>query len=541
MTSRYSRARFSAAVVVAFFCGLIFASGFDLTHFSWAQARVGSSTSTATKPSASQVAPAVDLESSFEAVADHARPAVVSIDIEKFAKARPTARQVRPRGQGQGQLPPGMEQFFRQFSDPNGQPDDTPEEASGSGFIVSDDGYILTNNHVVADADRVNVTLFDKRVFPAKVIGRDPTTDVAVIKIDAGGNLPTLSLGDDAKARVGSWVLAIGNPLTLDFTVTAGIVSAKGRKAPELLNPNGQNPYAITDYIQTDAAINPGNSGGPLINIHGDVIGINSAIASGTGRYEGYGFAIPITLAKQVMDDLIKYGSVKRAVVGVVLGEVKPTDAKAAGLQQVGGALVQDFNPPKDSPAQRAGIAIGDVIVQADGKPIDQVSTLQRIIRGHKPGDVVDLEVIRYGSKKDFHVKLAEPPSDNAVAAANENNDGVAPGVRPTASTGRQNDKLGITVEPMSAEFAQSSHVPTSAREGVHITNVSGRGPAFRNLFPDDIILNEMFPTQRAIHTVEDLQAAVAGLKSGDVVEFRVCQPDQRGACQTRVVSVQIQ
>ena len=538
MTSRYSRARFSAAVVVAFFCGLIFASGFDLTHFSWAQGRVGSSpTSAATKPSASQVAPAVDLESSFEAVADHARPAVVSIDIEKFAKARPATRQVRPRGQGQ--LPPGMEQFFRQFSDPNAQPDDTPEEASGSGFIVSDDGYILTNNHVVADADRVNVTLFDKRVFPAKVVGRDPTTDVAVIKIDAGSNLPTLSLGDDAKARVGSWVLAIGNPLTLDFTVTAGIVSAKGRKAPELLNPNGQNPYAITDYIQTDAAINPGNSGGPLLNIHGDVIGINSAIASGTGRYEGYGFAIPITLAKQVMDDLIKYGTVKRAVVGVVLGEVRPTDAKAAGLQQVGGALVGDFNP-KDGPAQKAGILVGDIIIAADGKPIDQVSTLQRIIRGHKPGDVVDLEVMRFGQKKDFRVKLAEPPSDNAVAAAEENNDG-GPTTRPTASTGRQNDKLGITVEPISPDFAQSSRVPSAAREGVHITNVSGRGAAYRSLFPDDIILNEMFPTQRAIHTVEDLQAAVAGLKSGDVVEFKVCQPDQRGACQTRVVSIQIQ
>jgi len=539
MTSRYTRARFGAAVVVAFFCGLIFASGFDLTHFSWAQGRVGSSTtSAATKPSASQVAPAVDLESSFEAVADHARPAVVSIDIEKFAKARPTTRQIRPRGQGQ--LPPGMEQFFRQFSDPNAQPDDTPEEASGSGFIVSDDGYILTNNHVVADADRVNVTLFDKRVFAAKVIGRDPTTDVAVIKIDAGNNLPTLSLGDDAKARVGSWVLAIGNPLTLDFTVTAGIVSAKGRKAPELLNPTGQNPYAITDYIQTDAAINPGNSGGPLLNIHGDVIGINSAIASGTGRYEGYGFAIPITLAKQVMDDLIKYGKVKRAVVGVVLGEVKPTDAKAAGLQQVGGALVQDFNPAKDSPAQKAGMEQGDVIVAADGKSIDQVSTLQRIIRGHKPGDVVDLEVMRYGQKKDFHVKLAEPPSDNTVAAADDNNES-GPTTRPAASTGRQNEKLGITVEPVSEDFVQSSHVPSSARAGVHITNVSGRGPSFRNLFPDDIILNEMFPTQRAIRSVEDLQAAVAGLKSGDVVEFKVCQPDQRGACTSRVVSLQIQ
>src|SRR5215469_14269991 len=229
MTSRFSRARFGGAVVVAFFCGLIFASGFDLTHFSWAQGRVGSSTNAPPKPSASQVAPAVDLESAFEAVADHARPAVVSIDIEKFAKAKPAVRQVRPRGQGQ--LPPGMEQFFRQFD--NSPPDDTPEEASGSGFIVSEDGYILTNNHVVADADRVNVTLFDKRVFPAKVIGRDSTTDVAVIKIEQG-DLPVVSLGDDNAAKVGEWVLAIGNPLGLRETVTAGILSAKGRDGGDL-------------------------------------------------------------------------------------------------------------------------------------------------------------------------------------------------------------------------------------------------------------------------------------------------------------------
>jgi serine protease Do len=531
MTSRYSRARFSAAVVVAFFCGLIFASGFDLTHFGWAQARVGSSNA-ATKPTASQVAPAMDLESAFEAVADHARPAVVSIDIEKFAKPRPATRQ-RPRGQGQ--LPPGMEQFFRQF---DGQPDDTPEEASGSGFIVSPDGYILTNNHVVADADRVNVTLFDKRVFPAKVIGRDSTTDVAVIKIDAGSNLPTLSLGDDEKARVGQWVLAIGNPLTLDFTVTAGIVSAKGRKATGLLNPNGQNPYAITDYIQTDAAINPGNSGGPLLNIRGEVIGINSAIASGTGRYEGYGFAIPINLARQVMDDLEKYGKVRRAVVGVVLGEVSPADAKAARLPQVGGALVGDFNPAKDSPAEKAGIQQGDVIVAADGKPVDQVSTLQRIIRGHKPGDVVDLQVIRYGDKKDFKVKLAEAPTEVPTTA--EENDSAAP-VRPTASAGRQNDKLGLMVEPMSPDFISESHVPAAYRTGLRVTAVNGRGPALHNLFPDDIILREMAPAQRDIHTVDDLQAAVGSLKPGDVVQFRVCQPDQRGACQSRIVSIEIQ
>jgi serine protease Do len=227
-----------------------------------------------------------------------------------------------------------MEDFFRQFQ----MPDNTPRESSGSGFIVSKDGYILTNNHVVAGADRLMVTLLDRRVFPARVVGRDSTTDVAVIKIDAN-DLPTVQLGEDTTAHIGTWVLAIGNPLGLNFTVTAGIVSAKGRQLQGLLNPNGQNPYAIMDYIQTDAAINPGNSGGPLVNLKGQVVGINSAIASGTGYYAGYGFAIPITLARRVMEDLIQYGQVRGAGRehrrrGCVAGE----DRRAQGHPRRGGA-----------------------------------------------------------------------------------------------------------------------------------------------------------------------------------------------------------
>ena len=203
-----------------------------------------------------------------------------------------------------------------------------PQEASGTGFIVSKDGYILTNNHVVADADKVTVTLLDKRIFEAKVIGRDPTTDVAVIKIDGDEPARRVARRRQQRAASASGCVAIGNPLGLDFTVTAGIISAKGRPLP---GPARRNQYAITDYIQTDAAINPGNSGGPLVNIRGEVIGINSAIASSTGYYAGYGFAIPITLAKQVMDDLIKYGKVRRAVIGVAISDATAADAKAAG------------------------------------------------------------------------------------------------------------------------------------------------------------------------------------------------------------------
>ncbi len=526
MSNQYSRARFGAAIVVAFLCGLVFASGFNLTRFAWAQGRVTS----ATKPTPSQVASAAETETAFEAVADHARPAVVSIETARFARQRPAS--ARPRsGRGQQQLPPGVEDFFRQFDQQT--PSDQPEEASGSGFIVSSDGYILTNNHVVADADKVTVTLFDKRQYEATVVGRDPTTDVAVIKIDQMG-LPTLSLGDDATARVGQWVLAIGNPLQLNFTVTAGIVSAKGRNQSALLN----NQYAITDYIQTDAAINPGNSGGPLLNIRGDVIGINSAIASGTGYYAGYGFAIPITLAKQVMDDLIKFGKIRRALVGVVLNEVTANDARAAGLTQIGGAKVSGFNPENDSPAQRAGLQIGDIITAAGGHPVDQVSTLQRIIRGYKPGETTDLEVMRFGQKKDFKVKLAEPAdAEPTVAEA----PAQTPGMPVRESTSRQYDKLGISVAPVSTELSSQLKLTDAQKKGLQITKVMGSGPAYRQLFPNEIIVSELYPTKRPLSSVGDLEQALAGLNKGDVIEMIVCSPNPAtNECQTRAVTVPI-
>jgi serine protease Do len=528
MSNRYYRARFGAAVVVAFICGLVFASGFDLTHFGWAQARV----TAPTKPAPAQIASATETQSAFEAVADAARPAVVSIETERFAKTRNTSRRLAPP-QGRRQGPPSIEDLLRGFDNPT----DEPEEASGSGFIVSNDGYILTNNHVVADADRVTVTLYDKRQYEAKVVGRDSTTDVAVVKIDEK-NLPMLGFGDDSKLRVGQWVLAIGNPLRLNFTVTAGIVSAKGRTSTELLNPRGRNPYAITDYIQTDAAINPGNSGGPLLNIRGDVVGINSAIASGTGYYAGYGFAIPITLAKQVMDDLIKFGKVKRAVVGVQLNEVNSVDARAAGLTQVGGAKVSGFSPEAGSPAEKAGIEIGDVIVSAAGQQIDQVSTLQRVIRGFKPGDLVDLDVMRFGQKKNFKVRLGEP-TDVQTTLAELNDEGTRGPARNDAGS-RQNDKLGIAVSPISAELASQFKLSAAARSGLMITNVSPRGPSWKSLNESEIILSVLYPTKRDIKTADDLNAALAPLKANDVIELKVCTPIPGANCQTRAVSLQI-
>jgi serine protease Do len=285
--------------------------------------------------------------------------------------------------------------------------------ASGSGFIVSPDGMILTNNHVVADANKVTVILSDRREFNAKVVGRDPTTDVAVIKID-GHNLPTVPLGNDETARVGDWVLAIGNPLGLDFTVTQGIISAKGRGGLAGLY---DSPYAVIDNLQTDAPINPGNSGGPLVNVRGEVVGMNSAIASPTGSYAGYGFAIPVTLVRDVMNQIVEYGHVRRGILGLQLAEVRQKDAQAdklaqGGVAQIRGALVADFPQDGASPAKTAGIQKGDIIVNADGHDIDHVATLQRVIRGEKPGDVVSLTLVRQGVEKTLHVKLADAPSE---------------------------------------------------------------------------------------------------------------------------------
>ena len=369
--------------------------------------------------STAAIAPLIETQNAFAAVASQVTPAVVSIHIEG---TRPVSQRM--------QFPdmPDLRQFgFPDMAIPfgngrgqhGGQPADQVVHASGSGFIVSKDGLILTNNHVVADANKVTVILSDRREFDAKVIGRDPTTDVAVIKID-GQNLPTVPLGNDETARVGDWVLAIGNPLGLDFTVTQGIVSAKGRGGFAGLY---DNPYAVVDYIQTDAPINPGNSGGPLVNVRGEVVGMNAAIASPTGSYAGYGFAIPVTLVHDVMDQIVKYGHVRRGVLGLQLTEVTQKDAQTdklaqGGVPQIRGALVAEFPKDVSSPAKSAGIEKGDIIVNANGHDIDHVATLQRVIRSQRPGDVVSLTFVRQGTEHTVQVKLAEAPAEESPKVA---------------------------------------------------------------------------------------------------------------------------
>jgi serine protease Do len=520
MSSKIARARLGAAVVTAFVSGLVFASAADLTRFSWAQ----QGTRAPARPSAQEVKPLADFGTAFEAIAEHVTPAVVSIQTERVSRSR----RAFPRGSQ-----PGIEEFFRQFEGPQ---QDRLQEGTGSGFIVSRDGYILTNNHVVADADRVTVGLLDKRTFTARVVGRDPTTDIAVVKIDAT-NLPVAALGDDEKARVGQWVLAIGNPLQLDFTVTAGIISSKGRNLRGLL----PSRYAIMDYIQTDAAINPGNSGGPLVNIRGEVIGVNSAIASQTGFYAGYGFAIPITLARQVMEDLIAHGRVRRAVLGVGINDVTANAAQAAGLREIEGVIVESYSPNEDqSPAARAGIELGDVIVAVDGKPTPRVSALQRIVRTYKPGQTVSVEVVRFGSRRTFRVRLAEPPSEDELEVASGS--GSRGEARPTGRAGRTYEKLGITAEPVPDDMASQARIPTQYRRGLLVTDISLTGPA-RNALTEgrDIIVRVLNPQPaRDVRSAADLEGVLSRVRSGDFVTLLVFTVQVGGEGTTRVVTLRV-
>ena len=353
--------KFGSLVAMAFALGLAFASAFRLP--SRGEAAVRSVLQDTSRPIPDAKA-AVDLGEAFASVAEHVKPAVVFIKSER--RERTTNRR----------LPPGFDDFFQMPRRPQ------IEQGSGSGFIVSQDGYILTNNHVVQGADRVTVRLLDNREFTAKTIGTDPNTDIAVIKIQTTG-LPTVRLGDADSTKIGNWVLAIGNPLgeAFTFTVTAGIVSAKGRGL-QGLNSGG---LAIHDFIQTDAAINPGNSGGPLVNVRGEVIGINAAIASETGFYSGYGFAIPINIAKTVMTQLIATGHVERSVIGVSVLPVRQEDAEDVKLPDIKGAVVQGFTTD-DAPAKGAGLQEGDIIIAIDGQPVESVAQLQQRVGFKKPG-----------------------------------------------------------------------------------------------------------------------------------------------------------
>jgi serine protease Do len=330
----------------------------------------------------------------FRSVAKDVSPAVVFIQVAKEVEQQEFTNPF-------GENSPFNDEFFRRyFQQPESSPDDNSQKqyttGQGSGFLISDDGYIMTNNHVVGDADRVEVQLLDGREFDAEIIGSDPSTDVALIKIETNEKLPFLSLGDSDKLEVGDWVLAFGNPFGLSHTLTAGIVSAKGRSG-----------IGLTDYenfIQTDAAINPGNSGGPLINLDGEVVGMNTAIFSQSGGYMGIGFAIPVNMAKNVRQQLVEYGSVTRGRLGVVIQDLTKELAESFEIDQRNGILVAQVL--EDSPAAQAGLKQGDVILLLDGSEVNEVAQFRNKIALTKPGTEVELQVLRDGKKQKIEVVI---------------------------------------------------------------------------------------------------------------------------------------
>ena len=274
-------------------------------------------------------------------------------------------------------------------------------QGSGSGVIIREDGYIVTNNHVVANASKIEVTLNNNRTYPARLIGTDPATDVALIKIEESG-LPIVPFADSDQLRLGEWVLAIGSPYDLRSTITAGIVSAKGRSMPK--DPNNPNEFRIESFIQTDAAVNPGNSGGALVNKEGKLVGVNTAIISQTGSYAGYSFAVPSNIVKRITDDLMDYGTVHRARLGIVMLPINDEIAKELKLSSVNGVYITDM--ASDSAAAEAGIKVGDVVVEIGGSKVTGVSSVQELVNNFHPGDRAEVKVIRGGEALSFEVVL---------------------------------------------------------------------------------------------------------------------------------------
>ncbi|MEZ5608009.1 MAG: DegQ family serine endoprotease [Burkholderiaceae bacterium] len=464
----------------------------------------------ATLPAPPQPAPVVRTLPDFTDLVDQVGPAVVNIRTMERAHARSS---------DDGAMDPEMQEFFKRFFGvplPNlprpGQrpnrpapqaPDEEVPRGVGSGFILSADGYVMTNAHVVDGADEVIVTLTDKREFKARIVGADKRTDVALVKIDATG-LPFVKVGDVGRLRVGEWVMAIGSPFGLENTVTAGIVSAKQRDTGDYL-----------PFIQTDVAVNPGNSGGPLINMRGEVVGINSQIYSRSGGFMGISFAIPIDEAMRVSDQLRTSGRVTRGRIGVRIDQVTREVAESIGLGRPQGALVR--NVESGSPAEKAGVEAGDIIVRFDGKAIDKASDLPRLVGNTKPGTRSTVTVFRRGQNRDLAITIAELAPDGAVASGK-------PAARASepAKVANTVQALGVTV----TELTDAQRKELKVKHGVRATAVADAA-ARAGLREGDVILAV---GNTEVTNVREFEAAVAKadlskpvnmlVQRGDMVQF---------------------
>ena len=432
----------------------------------------------------------------FTELYDQQGPAVVSIDVTQTARrqAMPDISEDDP-----------FYEFFRRFGQiPRGQahPRDFEQQSTGSGFILASDGYVLTNAHVVDDASEVTVKLTDKREFRAKVIGTDKRTDVALLKIEATG-LPKVTIGDPDKLRVGEWVAAIGKPFGLENTITAGIVSAKGRELP---NEN------LVPFIQTDVPINPGNSGGPLFNLKGEVVGINSLIFSRTGGYMGLAFAIPIDVAMNVVRQIQEKGRVTRGRIGVQIQEVNRETADAFGLAKAGGALVNSVE--KGGPADKAGIEAGDIITKVDGRTVNTSSELPRIITQVRPGAKVSLQLWRKGATKEVAVTVAELKEDEAPRPARR----AAPGKEKAKP-----NRMGLVLSDLTDEQKKELEI----KNGVVVEDI--RGTARGDIQPGDVILAVISRgAMIEAKTAEQINALIAKLEKGASVTFQLRRGEQQ-------------
>ena len=467
-------------IVVGILFGALLVSGFGLVRPGWADVNLG-----AQNPPVNLDADATSFSKAFIEVAEKVTPAIVQITV--------VAERENPH----------KDFFFFPFD--NKMPKE--QQGSGSGIIISDDGYILTNNHVVEKATKVSVGLSDRRTFTAQVVGTDPLTDLAVIKIDAN-NLTTAYLGDSDNLKVGQWVMAIGNPLSLSSTVTAGIVSAIGRGQLGLI----RDSYGVENFIQTDAVINPGNSGGAMVDLSGAVVGINSAIATqGTGTYIGYGFAIPINLAKNVAKEIIAFGKVNRGYIGVNIGEVNDALAKSVGLDRPRGIIIQGL--VEGGAASDTDLKSGDIILSVDGKELNKPNELQSYVASKSAGTSISLKIFRDGKEIDRKITLKSRDDDSTIKPVIKKDDEEAKSESKTNSMSFES--IGLTVKNLSEKDKESLNV----NSGIVITQVEDFGKAADQNLGSGLVIVEA--DKKKISDVSSFEKIVNG-KKGKAVLLKV-------------------
>lgn len=433
-----------------------------------------------------------DLNNALVNIAKSTNPSVVTVFVSKVV-----AGQSRIYNFGPFQFyGPGPEE--RQY-----------ERGMGSGIIVRENGYILTNNHVVSHSDSVVVQLLGGKILPAKVIGTDSLTDVAVIKINAK-NLPVMPMGNSDSLKVGQLVMAVGSPLdpSLSNTVTLGIVSAKGREHLHLAQ--------YEDYIQTDAAINPGNSGGALVNMDGTLVGINSAIATESGGYQGIGFAIPVNMAKNIMEQIIKYGKVKRGFLNVMIRTIDPTMAQALGLKESQGALITQVN---GDPAKSAGLKQGDIVLKLNGRDVKDAGQLSNDIAGTPPGTTVSLTILRNNKEQEIKVKLADMSEQLKEAKYGEESGGA----------NKLEALLNFSVSNLSAQLRNQYGLDRNLK-GVVVTKINRNSQAYQNgLTEGDVILEAGYNGKRSrVENFDDFSKALSGIHKGSAVFLKVYDPNRK-------------